>query len=1363
MSSPMHASHTESESGHQAQASSPAPSRTSSLPSHDPVEEEEEELNIFGGRPSLHGPALPSDHPDQIYDDFSGELVQNRPSPEPFGNFGDNNYPDYFRDRESPSDSEGFVPSEHPESDGFLGQYDVSQFAEEQRLFAPDNLLVASAEDDWWCWPSKQECLLDLMSGFPRACFSEKELNMTRWYAKMNGVSRQPTKQRELRRHYLTGTLAAPQAILLGNCFAVNDWFKILKHEFANPLIRPKLHLYPEDSGEKLEEARQAAKWKEEVDGNISGPMARGIGGVRPVMPMRWFTRNGKLLSIVHLLHLTPSKSAFVIDGTDRGCIEIPLEDYFLNVCDLEDPECQARYGIPPPFAGSVLEAVDIICLGISRDPALPLEVWTQPSVNEWHIKAKGRHVHSVPLWTYCDDTSGNVSKKWNKYNSILFTLAGLPCALTQMLYNIHFIATSNLSPPLEMIEAVVAMLREARKDGIEVWDCEYNEWILIIPWFLAFQGDNPMLSEFASHVGMKGKPEPPERKSKQLRTPPPSFSVLLTVPQVPSMTWLLTAVQKINISNIFSINFRPWHRNLGTSKRSGVQAFEAGLSKAEEVKKLLHQLRTEMPANIFNPLLSILDFDTNADTPVEILHVVLLGVVKYWWRDAVSRQTSKGKEELKACPSSVDVAGLNTPPIRSYTYVQYAGSLVGRDFRVILQVVLVVLHGLIPQAHYNGWVALCKLALFMFQPAIEDMPSHLQLKNAFSDFLNATALWNTQWFNKPKFHLFVHLVEHIWWFGPLILYATESFESFNLVIRLRSIHSTKHAPSVDIARAFSHLHAIRHLVSGGYVLADEDGNSIPPRQAGPEVLALLNDNKFLGFMSMSGLKDVSKSGVYMPLVGMALCGWKNTEAGKLGTFTLLRHGNKDGASCIGSPAAQELLCAVNVNHNCAAHQCKTTLTRRVTQERQKTDHFENEVNHAVEPNDCFLNLAQLRSATDLQKFRSSICFPDVSLAEAIKQSIHNQEQLEREAKEAEQQEKAVEKAAKAAERAAKADGRAAKAAGRGNGKKRSQVDPPGQGAGPKKKRKEVDPDFADDGEELYRVSDATGSTVTRQLPSSHPLLTATSSALESTPPPAGSRLRCPQALCQDHSRIRLPISTRDDQKLLKSLLQHYIIRPLTSYNNLVSLSETYIHDHAKRLHLELYKTDPTIKTVIWASLKEKMTLMDFSKKIISTHHLPTILTTPPKDIMACLALMRKVVHPLLGKETTRGGDTGFWTNMEKELDHLFKKNGNSRTNADWIKWEQEIIDQDNCKYNRYAAESHARTCEEIDAAGLPGGGEALTGPAADDGARPAANDEARSVANCGDDEDQDTRDGRDVNVSALGDLASLSSDVVAC
>jgi hypothetical protein len=86
-----------------------------------------------------------------------------------------------------------------------------------------------------------QECLLDLMSGFPRACFSEKELNATRWYAKKNGVSVQPTiKQVKNHREDILNTAGLDTKLLegnLGNSFAVNDWFKILVHVRARSVI----------------------------------------------------------------------------------------------------------------------------------------------------------------------------------------------------------------------------------------------------------------------------------------------------------------------------------------------------------------------------------------------------------------------------------------------------------------------------------------------------------------------------------------------------------------------------------------------------------------------------------------------------------------------------------------------------------------------------------------------------------------------------------------------------------------------------------------------------------------------------------------------------------------------------------------------------------------------------------------------------------------------------------------------------------------------------------------------------------------------------------------------------------------------
>lgn len=79
---------------------------------------------------------------------------------------------------------------------------------------------------------------------------------------------------------------------------------------------------------------------------------------------------------------------------------------------------------------------------------------------NPWRAKAAGLRVLSLPIWLYCDDTSGNVSKKWNKHNSFLLILAGLLQEHARLAYNIHFLATSNLAPPLEMLEQIAADVR---------------------------------------------------------------------------------------------------------------------------------------------------------------------------------------------------------------------------------------------------------------------------------------------------------------------------------------------------------------------------------------------------------------------------------------------------------------------------------------------------------------------------------------------------------------------------------------------------------------------------------------------------------------------------------------------------------------------------------------------------------------------------------------------------------------------------------------------------------------------------------------------------------------------------------------
>ncbi|KAJ7233703.1 hypothetical protein C8J57DRAFT_1576265 [Mycena rebaudengoi] len=587
---------------------------------------------------------------------------------------------------------------------------------------------------------------------------------------------------------------------------------------------------------------------------------------------------------------------------------------------------------------------------------------------------------------------------------------------------------------------------------------------VLVIPWFFAFQGDNPMSSEIASHIGMKGRYfcRVCKAKSDKKGRPPGHAG------EIDRLRDFMTGGEPRSKEQTITDLTAQLERVLsGAPSAVDTMATEMG-SKDKYFEHFIQNFQTaanklkEEQKSRSGPAHS--DFDASSDTPVEILHVVLLGVVKYWWCDAVSRQTSKGKEELKARLSSIDVAGLNTPPIRGNTYVQYAGSLVGRDFRVVLQVALIVLHGLIPPAHYAGWIALSKLTPLMFQPVIEHMPTYFRnLQGAVFDFLAATALWNTQWFNKPKFHLFVHLVEHIRRFGPLILSATETFESYNFVIRLRSVHSSKQAPSLDIGNSFSHLHAIQHLTSGGYVLINQVGSRIwPPRQAGPGVLSLLQDDEFLRLISMEGLKDNSRAA---PLLGptetVVRCRTLVLTNGDLAMVQKYIIYEQHGARFVGrvdeilvlSASTQllgvlvsccaigpdvvpygmpsciadqnhrllltfnELICAVNVAHNCSAHGCNVTWTRRVVQERRTTNHLEDEVTHNGPAEDCILNLAQLRSATDVQQFRSGARYPNTSLVEVIENSICNKEQLERDLQMA-SEEKEVEKAEKEAKKA---------------------------------------------------------------------------------------------------------------------------------------------------------------------------------------------------------------------------------------------------------------------------------------------------------------------------------------------------------
>lgn len=265
--------------------------------------------------------------------------------------------------------------------------------------------------------------------------------------------------------------------------FSFSFFSLTIKQEMCNPKVRPHLSFYPEDKGKYVSEIRQASNWLNEVSPDEVTPMIRVhnddyyiyepamINSGRCCIPFRWFIKNGnqwgRAWTLERRLNVHTGKAGWVV----RKDLVIEFSDVSLLKNFPQLSKDHGSYGVPHPshILGKprqrVLSFLALtLLLGIhSDDPDHPqFFEWTHtnPIVgNRWRQLSKGHRTLFLPMMTYCDDTSGNQSKKWNEHNSFLFTLAGLPREEASKEYNIHFLCTSNLAPPLEMMDGVVQQI----------------------------------------------------------------------------------------------------------------------------------------------------------------------------------------------------------------------------------------------------------------------------------------------------------------------------------------------------------------------------------------------------------------------------------------------------------------------------------------------------------------------------------------------------------------------------------------------------------------------------------------------------------------------------------------------------------------------------------------------------------------------------------------------------------------------------------------------------------------------------------------------------------------------------------------
>ncbi|KAH6906260.1 hypothetical protein BKA70DRAFT_1224710 [Coprinopsis sp. MPI-PUGE-AT-0042] len=197
---------------------------------------------------------------------------------------------------------------------------------------------------------------------------------------------------------------------------------------------------------------------------------------------------------------------------------------------------------------------------------------------------------------------------------------------------------------------------------------------------------------------------------------------------------------------------------------------------------------------------------------PVEILHTILLGVVKYCWHTTHTPWKEPQKAEYTARLQASDIKGVSIPPIHTSYIMKYANSLIGRQFKILAQLNVFHIHDLVLDPQFE-------LAKAIGVPEIRDLKDYLvDVDVAAANVLDAAAALDlSKLVTKLKYHLLAHLSGDIRRFGPLVGVASEGYESFNIIFRHCSILSNHLAPSRDITYQQAKQETFRHIASGGW------------------------------------------------------------------------------------------------------------------------------------------------------------------------------------------------------------------------------------------------------------------------------------------------------------------------------------------------------------------------------------------------------------------------------------------------------------------------------------------------------------------------------------------------------------------
>jgi hypothetical protein len=597
-----------------------------------------------------------------------------------------------------------------------------------------------------------------------------------------------------------------------------------LRQFVANPEKSSQLSPLPDHTPGQLVSLQQGQKWKE-----------------HPLFQPPMVTKNDDDYWIGDLVCTTEGTGLMVLCAFFTMGSQTMADGYFF---DLEDHKFvfqnnKSRVSMDSISGHSSHQIVSkLSCFTTGGNPLTPLhefDIFETP-LSKSLIKTPvensqgtivGYHpVKIVPIFFFTDDTSANISRQYNKIDSWSMFFGGLPFSERMKTENICFISAVSGSEGLNAMDLVPILVDDllALEKGVVMFSAEHAKDVLVIAPLLFITADNPRHSEVCSL--MASSSSYPCRmchyqKVTRRQTKNDEGDVISDT-LIGEDRLLMKCEPRTKAHYLYA-------------SQGDEKTIMQGVLGQNLTKKNLCYKDTGA-----NRLLELQSFDPMNDTPIEILHTILLGNARYLIKYMVKHLLDQ--DSLREVSKELKLNEAAPGYSRTFRHdLHYVGSFLGRDFKQLIQVLPLILEKVFHQTTDQSLMRFIKvmksiglLCSLVFVRAIEsNAPKYIAtVEQTVGVFLKDLRQFDIAIDNSSpychliKSHQLVHLGDNLRRFGCALHYETERGEQLNKFIREHIFHTNRHNPTRDIAISFSRESLLRNILDGGF-WKNSDGSMV--------------------------------------------------------------------------------------------------------------------------------------------------------------------------------------------------------------------------------------------------------------------------------------------------------------------------------------------------------------------------------------------------------------------------------------------------------------------------------------------------------------------------------------------------------